>query len=436
MLITDIIRKKRDKKELSTEEIEFFINSVVNKSAADYQISSLLMAICINSLNDRETSDLTLAMANSGITLDLSEIPEIKVDKHSTGGVADTTTLVLTPLAASLGLPVVKMSGKGLGHTGGTIDKLNSIPGFNTSLSLKQAISQVKELNAVMMEQTSQLAPADKILYSLRDVTATVESIPLIASSVMSKKIASGSDAIVLDVKCGSGAFMKNIDDARKLSQTMVSIGKNTGRNVIAVITDMAQPLGNNIGNSFEVIEAIEILKGNVSGELKNTALTLGAYMLVLGKKAASLEEGTAMLEENIKNGRGLEKLREIIKAQNGNPSVTDDYSLLPKSELRLCLKANENGYISDMDTMKIGLASVETGAGRHKKDDEIDYGAGIILKKRIGDKVEAGDVMAEIYSSWDTKAQAAYNLLSTAFKIGEKEIIKSDIILDVIGAE
>ena len=379
MIITDIIAKKRNKLELSTDEINFFIKGVTDHSIKDYQISAMLMAICINSLNKRETYDLTMAMAKSGSMLDLSEIPSIKVDKHSTGGVADAVTLALAPLTASLGLPIVKMSGKGLGHTGGTIDKLNSIPNFNTEIKIEKAIEQVKNINIVLMEQTQDLVPADKILYNLRDVTATVESIPLIASSIMSKKLASGADAIVLDVKCGSGAFIKDFDNAVKLSEIMIDIGKKAGKRTVAIITDMNQPLGNSIGNSIEVVEAIEILKGNITGKLKDIILVLGSYMLLLGNKTDNLDKAKLMLEENIINKKGLEKFRELIDAQGGNSNIIDDYSLLPCCKYKAEFISEYDGYITSIDTSKIGAACVETGAGRHKKDDKIDYGSGII---------------------------------------------------------
>lgn len=430
MNFINLIAKKRDKEELTTEEINFFIKSVTDGSIPDYQISAMLMAIVLNSLNSRETYDLTMAMANSGETLDLSVIEGIKVDKHSTGGVGDTTTLILAPLVASCSLPIVKMSGKGLGNTGGTIDKLDSISGFSTSLETEEAINLAKEHNLVIMGQTLNLTPADKKLYALRDVTATVQSIPLIAASIMSKKIATGADAIVLDIKCGSGAFMKTIEDAAELAEAMVSIGKFNNRKVVALITDMDTPLGMNIGNSFELIEAIEILKGNIEGELKKVALTLGGYMLILGKKAESIDEAVALLEENIKNGKGLEKFRELISAQGGNPAVIDDYSLLPKSSHVKELKSSKKGYIYSMNTLEIGNASVETGAGRKTKDDLIDYGAGIILKKRTGDFVSENEVIAEIYSQSLEKCELAYSMLSNAIRIeNEKPELSSSII-------
>lgn len=320
MNIVDLIIKKRDGGRLTKEEIEFFVNGVVDSSIPDYQVSAMLMAIYFQNLDNEETSELTMAMANSGDTFDLSSVEGIKVDKHSTGGVADTTTLILAPLVASCGVPVVKMSGRGLGFSGGTLDKLESIPGFNIAVSETQALEFAKKSGIVLMSQTDTLTPADKKLYALRDVTGTVENIPLIAGSIMSKKIAAGADAIVLDVKCGSGAFMKDYDSAVALAETMAGIGRSVGREVTAVISGMDQPLGMNIGNSLEVIEAIEILKGNVAGDLLEVSLTLGSYMLMSAKKVSTFEEGKNMLLENISNGKGLEKFRELLIQQGGNP--------------------------------------------------------------------------------------------------------------------
>lgn len=434
MNFIDLIIKKRDKKTLTKEEIDYFVNGVVNKDFPDYQISAMLMTIFLNGIDYRETADLTMSMANSGTILDLSHIKGIKVDKHSTGGVADTTTLVLAPLTASCGLPVIKMSGRGLGHTGGTIDKLESIPNFRTDLSDEEAYNLIKENNFIITGQTENIAPADKYLYAMRDVTGTVESIPLISSSIMSKKIALGSDAIVLDVKCGNGAFMKNIDDAEKLAETMVKIGENIGKKVIAVVTDMNEPLGKNIGNSFEVIEAIEILKGNLEGRLKEVSLELGSYMLILGEICNSKEEAKEMLEENIKNGKGLEKFRQLIKKQGGNPNVLDDYSLFPQSKCKVELKAETSGYISSFDTYNVGKASCEAGAGRKKKGDKIDYGAGILLKKSLGEKVCIGDVLAEIYADSEEKCKLSLEILKNSIKIADTKPKEAKTILKVIG--
>ena len=408
MDFVDLIIKKRDNKKLSKDEINYFVKGVTDNTIPDYQISSMLMAIYLNGMDIEETSQLTMAMTNSGKTLDLSSIKGIKVDKHSTGGVGDTTTLVLAPLTASLGLPVIKMSGRGLGHTGGTLDKLESIPNFNVALSEEQAFLQVEKNGIALMSQTSDLAPADKSLYALRDVTGTVENISLIASSIMSKKLAAGSDAIVLDVKFGNGAFMKNIDDAEKLATTMIGIGKHLGKNITAFLTNMNEPLGMHIGNSLEVIEAIEILKGNIDGALKDVSLALGSEMLVLG-------------EENINNHKGLEKFRELITLQGGNPNVIDDYSLFQQPKESLEVKAEKDGYISHIDTDNIGRASVATGAGRLTKTDKIDYSAGIIMKKRLGDAVKSGEVIATVYSSTTEKCKKASEIIKQAVVIGEK---------------
>ncbi len=431
----DLIIKKRDNKTLTTDEINYFVKCAVDKDFPDYQISSMLMAMFLNGLDNRETADLTMAMTNSGEILDLSPIEGIKVDKHSTGGVADTTTLILAPLAASCGLPVVKMSGKGLGHTGGTIDKLDSIPGFNTEISSSDAIRLVKKNNIVIMGQTQNLAPADKKLYSIRDVTGTVESIPLIASSILSKKIAAGCDALVLDVKCGNGAFMKDFNSAMELAKTMVDIGESVKKKVIAVITDMNEPLGKNIGNSLEVMEAIEILKGKAEGRLKEVALELGAYMLILGNICATKEEARTKLEENIKNGKGIEKLKELIISQNGNPEIINNYSLLSLSSCKKEIISEQSGYISYMDTYNIGKAASETGAGRKTKDDKIDYGAGIILKHSLGDKIEKGDVIAEIYAKTKEKTENAAKILNSSIKISSEPFKTRKSILKVIGA-
>ena len=433
MNFVDLIIKKRKNQELTTEEINYFIDGVTNENIPDYQVSAMLMTICFNSLNSRETADLTAAMTKSGTVLDLSAIEGIKVDKHSTGGVADTTTLVLAPLAASCGLPVVKMSGRGLGHTGGTLDKLESIPNFNVNLTCEEAVKQVKDCGVVIMGQTSDLAPADKRLYAMRDVTGTVESIPLIAGSIMSKKLAAGTDAIVLDVKCGSGAFMEDLNSARELADTMVEIGKKLGKNVIAVITDMNQPLGMNIGNSLEVVEAIEILKGNVEGELLEVAITLGGYMLLLGEKAKDIESAKEMLRENIFNGKGLEKFREMIIAQGGDDGIIDDYGLLPHGNVSKEVISRADGYIGAMNTYGIGKAAAETGAGRHTKESKLDYGAGIILNKRIGDSIKKGEVIATIYASDMELCNKAENILNESIILSNEKPMKRDIILEVI---
>ena len=433
MNIVDLIIKKRDGGKLTKEEIEFFIKGVTDSSIPDYQVSAMLMAIFFQDLDNEETSELTMAMAHSGGTFDLSSVEGIKVDKHSTGGVADTTTLILAPLVASCGVPVIKMSGRGLGFSGGTLDKLESIPGFKIDVTEKQALEYAKTSGIVLMSQTDNLTPADKKLYALRDVTGTVDNLALISGSIMSKKIAAGADAIVLDVKCGSGAFMKDYPSAVKLAKTMAEIGKSVGRNVTAVISSMDQPLGMNIGNSLEVIEAIEVLKGNVKGDLLDVALTLGAYMLIGAKKVNSVDEGIAMLTENINNGKGLAKFRELLIQQHGNPDIIVDYSLLPLSKAKLEVKADSDGYIYSMNTAEIGRSSLETGAGRASKTDSIDFGSGIIMKVRIGDTVSKGDVIAEIYSATEEKCISAGKYLKDAIEIKAEKPEQPKLILDII---
>lgn len=433
MNIVDLIIKKRDGGKLTKEEIEFFIKGVTDSSIPDYQVSAMLMAIFFQNLDNEETSELTMAMAHSGGTFDLSSVEGIKVDKHSTGGVADTTTLILAPLVASCGVPVIKMSGRGLGFSGGTLDKLESIPGFKIDVTEKQALEYAKTSGIVLMSQTDNLTPADKKLYALRDVTGTVDNLALISGSIMSKKIAAGADAIVLDVKCGSGAFMKDYPSAVKLAKTMAEIGKSVGRNVTAVISSMDQPLGMNIGNSLEVIEAIEVLKGNVKGDLLDVALTLGAYMLIGAKKVNSVDEGIAMLTENINNGKGLAKFRELLIQQHGNPDIIEDYSLLPLSKAKLEVRADSDGYIYSMNTAEIGRSSLETGAGRASKTDSIDFGSGIIMKVRIGDTVSKGDVIAEIYSATEEKCISAGRYLKDAIEIKAEKPEQPKLILDII---
>ena len=433
MNIVDLIIKKRDGGKLTKEEIEFFIKGVTDSSIPDYQVSAMLMAIYFQNLDNEETSELTMAMAHSGGTFDLSSVEGIKVDKHSTGGVADTTTLILAPLVASCGVPVIKMSGRGLGFSGGTLDKLESIPGFKIDVTEEQALEYAKTSGIVLMSQTDNLTPADKKLYALRDVTGTVDNLALISGSIMSKKIAAGADAIVLDVKCGSGAFMKDYPSAVKLAKTMAEIGKSVGRNVTAVISSMDQPLGMNIGNSLEVIEAIEVLKGNVKGDLLDVALTLGAYMLIGAKKVNSVEEGISMLTKNINNGKGLAKFRELLIQQHGNPDIIEDYSLLPLSKAKLEVKADSDGYIYSMNTAEIGRSSLETGAGRASKTDSIDFGSGIIMKVRIGDTVSKGDVIAEIYSATEEKCIYAGKYLKDAIEIKAEKPEQPKLILDII---
>ncbi len=433
MNILDIIAKKRDKEVLTKEEIKYFVEMVTTSQIPDYQISSLLMAIYINGLNANETSYLTSCMASSGEMLDLSGINGVKVDKHSTGSVADTTTLILAPLVASLGVPVIKMSGKGLGFTGGTIDKLESIPGFNVEVSDSDVIKFGNTSKIVVMGQSDNLTPADKKLYALRDVTGTVSSAQLIASSVMSKKIAAGADAIVLDVKAGSGAFMKTVADAEKLAKEMVSIGNNVQRKVVALITSTQQPLGNYIGNSLEVIEAIEVLKGNVSGDLLEVALSLGSYMLILANRVETFEDGKILLKQQIGNGEGLAKFAELIEQQGGNSGVINDYSLFKTSRYTHDIKAINDGFIYSVNCEGVGLSSVALGAGRMKKGEDIDYGAGIIIKKRIGECVKKGDVIATMYADNEEKFIEAEEIFTKAYLINNIEPVKEPLIFNII---
>ncbi len=428
MRMYDIIAKKRDGYTLEKEEIDFFIDGYINGNIPDYQVSALLMAIYFNGMNNDETAYLTLKMAHSGDTVDLSSIEGIKVDKHSTGGVGDKTTLVISSIVASLGVKVAKMSGRGLGHTGGTIDKMESIPGLRTSIENKEFFEIVNRVGASVIGQTGNLVPADKKLYALRDVTATIESIPLIAASVMSKKIAAGSDCILLDVKCGSGAFMKTVNDAIKLAETMVAIGENIGRKTVALITDMDRPLGYAIGNSLEIKEVCETLKGNGPKDLTEICIDLAANMLYLAEKG-TLEDCKTMAEEQIKNGEAFAKLLEIISAQNGDVSVINDNSKFKNAEVVYEFKAGKSGYIQSMDTEKCGIASVELGAGRERKEDIIDYSAGIVFSRSIGDEVEAGETIAKLYSSSTERCEKSTAILNSAIKIGSKALNFAPII-------
>ncbi|TDU10584.1 pyrimidine-nucleoside phosphorylase [Bacillus subtilis] len=400
MRMVDIIIKKQNGKELTTEEIQFFVNGYTDGSIPDYQASALAMAIFFQDMSDRERADLTMAMVNSGETIDLSAIEGIKVDKHSTGGVGDTTTLVLAPLVAALDVPVAKMSGRGLGHTGGTIDKLEAIDGFHVELTKDEFIKLVNRDKVAVIGQSGNLTPADKKLYALRDVTGTVNSIPLIASSIMSKKIAAGADAIVLDVKTGAGAFMKTEEDAAELAKAMVRIGNNVGRQTMAVISDMSQPLGFAIGNALEVKEAIDTLKGEGPEDLHELVLTLGSQMVVLAKKADTLDEARAKLEEVMKNGKALDKFKDFLKNQGGDSSIVDDPSKLPQAAYQIDVPAKEAGVVSEIVADEIGVAAMLLGAGRATKEDEIDLAVGIMLRKKVGDKVEKDEPLVTLYAN------------------------------------
>ena len=400
MRMVDIIEKKRDGQILTKEEIEFFIEGYTNGDIPDYQASSLAMAIFFQDMNEEERAALTMAMVNSGDVIDLSKINGIKVDKHSTGGVGDTTTLVLAPLVAAVGVPVAKMSGRGLGHTGGTIDKLESIDGFHVEISEADFIKLVNEDQVAVIGQTGNLTPADKKLYALRDVTGTVNSIPLIASSIMSKKIAAGADAIVLDVKTGNGAFMKTLEDAEALAHAMVSIGNNVGRNTMAIISDMSQPLGRAIGNALELKEAIDTLNGQGPEDLTELVLTLGSQMVVLAERASTLEEARQLLNEAIENGSALDKFKTFLENQGGDASVVDSPELLPTAEYQIDYKAKSSGVVSELIANEIGVASMMLGAGRQTKDDDIDLSVGIVLNKKVGDKVNVGESLLTIHSN------------------------------------
>ncbi|MFK8884204.1 pyrimidine-nucleoside phosphorylase [Bacillus velezensis] len=400
MRMVDLIVKKQNGKELTTEEIQFFVKGYTDGSIPDYQASALAMAIYFQDMTDQERADLTMAMVNSGETIDLSAIEGIKVDKHSTGGVGDTTTLVLAPLVAALGVPVAKMSGRGLGHTGGTIDKLEAIEGFHVELSKDEFIKLVNRDKVAVIGQSGNLTPADKKLYALRDVTGTVNSIPLIASSIMSKKIAAGADAIVLDVKTGAGAFMKTDEDAVNLAKAMVRIGNNVGRQTMAVISDMSQPLGFAIGNALEVQEAIDTLRGEGPEDLNELVLTLGSQMVVLAKKAETLEDARTKLQEVMKNGKALEKFKEFLSNQGGDASVVDDPSKLPQAAYKIDVPAKEAGVVSEIVADEIGVAAMLLGAGRATKEDEIDLAVGIMLRKKVGDNVEKGEPLVTLYAN------------------------------------
>lgn len=401
MRMVDLIEKKRNGLELSSEEIHFIIDGYTKDTIPDYQVSALMMAIYFKGMSEQERADLTMAMVQSGDMIDLTKINGIKVDKHSTGGVGDTTTLVLGPLVASVGVPVAKMSGRGLGHTGGTIDKLEAIDGFHVEIENEAFIELVNKNKIAIIGQSGNLTPADKKLYALRDVTATVDSIPLIASSIMSKKIAAGADGIVLDVKTGAGAFMKTLEDSRELAKAMVRIGNHVGRKTMAVISDMSQPLGYAIGNALEVKEAIETLKGKGPDDLTELCLTLGSHMVLLAERASSLTEARSMLESAMKDGRAIESFKRFIVSQGGNSAVIDEPELLPQAKYLIDLEAKESGYISEIAADEIGTAAMVLGAGRATKESHIDLAVGLVLEKKVGDWVEKGESLLTIHSNF-----------------------------------
>ena len=418
MRMYDIIMHKRNGLELTDEEIAFFIQGYTKGEIPDYQVSALLMSIYFNGMSDRETLQLTMEMAHSGDMLDLSKIHGVKVDKHSTGGVGDKTSLALTPMVAALGIPVAKMSGRGLGHTGGTIDKLESFAGFSTGISTDQFIDNVNRIGIAIMGQTADLAPADKKLYALRDVTATVDNMSLIAISIMSKKLAAGADAIVLDVKTGSGAFMKELDDAKALAKAMVDIGNGAGRKTIAVVSDMDQPLGRAVGNSLEVIEAINTLKGNGPADFVELVLTLGTQMLMAGGLYDEEEKALNALKETITSGSALRKMAEFVKAQGGDEAAVYDSARLPKAEHILPIVALCEGYITRIVCDEIGMCSLMLGGGRETKESEIDLSVGFVLEKKVGDYVKEGDVLAYMHTNDLEKAKAAKERFLNAYTI------------------
>ena len=433
MNILEIIEKKRDKKELSKTEIEYFIEGYTHDKIADYQASALIMAMYLNGMTKQETTDMTIAMANSGEQLDLSKLNEIIVDKHSTGGVGDKVSLILLPLVASLGVPVAKMSGRGLGFTGGTVDKLESIPGYQTGIDIHSFVENVEKVGISMISQTLNLAPADKKIYSLRDSISCVESIPLIASSIMSKKIASGAQKIVLDVTCGSGAFMQSKEKAEELAEEMIEIGRLANKETVCILTNMDEPLGHAVGNSLEVIEAIQFLKGNMPEDVKEVVLELGAYMVKLTGKGENIEENKTRLLENIENRKGYEKFIQLIENQGGDSSYIKDTNQFPKATYIEKVYSQKNGYVQSMNAKEIGKIVCELGAGRIRKEDNIDNAVGIILNKKVSDKVEKEELLVTIYANSKEKLEEAKKNLLKVIKIEDREVEKPKMILEVM---
>jgi pyrimidine-nucleoside phosphorylase len=433
MNTVSIIRKKRDGETLSNEEIQFLVNSYAKKEIPDYQFSSFLMAVYFNSMDVNETAALTEAMLYSGTVIDLSDIKGVKVDKHSTGGVGDKTSLIIAPIAASTGVNVPMISGRGLGHTGGTLDKLESIPGFRTDLNLEEYKKVLKECGAVLIGQTKEIAPADKDIYALRDVTATVESIPLITASIMSKKLAEGIDGLVLDVKTGSGAFMVKQKDAELLAQSLISTAKSFNKNVVAFITDMNQPLGNYIGNWLEVYESVKVLRGEVEGDITELSLVLAGAMICFGGKAGTIEEGKKVAEEQIANGEAYRKFLDICRLQGGDITYIEDMERYPKAAFKQEILSPEEGYLNKLDNFAVGMAAVELGAGRIVKEESVDPLAGIIFRKKIGDYVERGEVIAEAYTSSEEKFYSSLGRIYGGLKFSEKKVRKPKLIKTVI---
>lgn len=433
MNILEIIAKKRDKKILSKEEIDYFVNAYTNNEITDYQAAALVMAIYINGMTDEEIVNLTFAMANSGDVLDLSKFGENVVDKHSTGGVGDKVSIILLPIIASLGIPVAKMSGRGLGFTGGTVDKLESIPGYKTNIDIHNFIQNVENIGISMIGQTANLAPADKKIYALRDTISCVESMPLIASSIMSKKIAAGANKIALDVTVGKGAFMKTKEDAIALSKEMIKIGELTNRETICVLTNMDEPIGHAVGNSLEVIEAINFLKGNMPEDLKQVVLELGSYMIKLAGKGEDIRQNKEKMLENIKNGKAYNKFLELVKNQNGDISYVENTEKFEKAKYITPIIAKENGYIKEINAEQIGKFACSLGAGRIRKEDNIDNTVGVILNKKIASKVKMGDILATVYSNKKIEKTNKYNEILNIFKISNQEQEKPKTIIDII---
>jgi pyrimidine-nucleoside phosphorylase len=430
MNMYEIIGKKRDKKKLTAEEIDYFVSGYTQGQIPDYQASALLMAIFLNGMDQDETFHLTSSMMRSGKVLDLSSLPGVKVDKHSTGGVGDKVSLILAPLVASCGVKVPMISGRGLGHTGGTLDKLESIPGFRTDLPLAKFKKILSEIGVCMIGQSQEIAPADRKLYALRDVTATVNSIPLIASSIMSKKLAEGADAFIFDVKVGNGAFMQQPKDAILLARNLIRVAARFNKKAVAVLTDMNEPLGQAVGNSVEVIEAIQALKGKAPKDLMEITLTLGAHMLVLGKKAKNIKVAESKLKSALETGQALAKFREMIKKQGGDTKVLDDYRLLPWAKHKLTVCSDKNGYVQSIDTMKIGLSAVELGAGRERMDSRIDPGVGFLIQKKVGDFVEENEPLATVFANNLYKGKSASREIISSFRIERRKAGKLKKIL------
>ncbi|MBI5286294.1 MAG: thymidine phosphorylase [Deltaproteobacteria bacterium] len=433
MLAYEVIKRKRDGKKLTREEMAFLIKGIMSGDIPDYQLSAFLMAVYFQGMTSDETLAMTMEMLNTGVTLDLSSIPGRKVDKHSTGGVGDKLTLTVTPAVAAAGLPIPMLAGRGLGHTGGTIDKLEAIPGFRTSMSLDGFIAQVMEINLAIMGQTEEIAPVDDRLYALRDVTATVDSIPLIASSIMSKKLAEGIDGLVLDVKVGSGSFMKGLDKASELARAMVDIGKGMGKEVVALITDMDQPLGRAVGNSLEVKEAIDVLKGSGPEDVVELTLEMGAWMLKLGGKVGSVEEGKSMVKALIASGRGLEKFRELIRHQGGDPGVIDDPNILPMAKYGVEVPSKEEGFIASINAEEVGVASMLLGAGRSRTGGSIDPSVGVVLHKKVGDEVEKGEPLATVYYNDERRLKVMAERLTNVFSYSDSPVPRGNLVQGLV---